>query len=150
MSAITYNQPASQTTIDTLAASIPKPATSMPPGVADSSALGTDTKYALANHTHASRARKQRVTGVNTATYTWVYPTPFPAGTIPICNAIVEDPADSASDSYNAQISGVPTATQCVFRVKRQSSGLIGALLGALSFNPTPGNVNLHCTALEP
>lgn len=129
---------------------VPLPATSMPPGVADTGALGTDIRYALANHTHASKARKQRVTGINTVTYVWTYPTPFPSGVIPICNAIVEDPADSATDSYNVQISGVPTNTQCTFRIKRQSSGLLSLLLGAISFNPTAGNVNLHCIALEP
>lgn len=129
---------------------IPDPATSMPPGVADSGSLGTVQRYALENHTHASKARKQRVTGVNTVTYTWIYPTPFSAGVIPMCNAIAEDPTSSTTDSYNIQISGTPTNTQCVFVIKRQSSGLLSLLLGAISFNPTPGNINLHCLALEP
>lgn len=133
------------------ASSVPVPASTMPPGVSDSGAIGTQTGiYALANHTHASKARKQRVLAVSTATYTWVYPTAFAPGVVPICNGIAEDPADSGTDSYNVQISGVPTNTQCVFRIKRQSSGLIGALLGAISFNQTPGTINIHCTALEP
>lgn len=133
-----------------VAALIPQPASNMPPGVADTGTPGSATPYARGDHTHASKARKQRVTGVATATYTWVYPTPFANGVVPICNAIVEDPADSSIDSYNAQIVGVPTATQCVFRLKRQTSGLFGLLTGALGFNPNAGNVNLHCTALEP
>lgn len=129
---------------------IPQPATTMPPGVADSGALGTDTRYALANHTHASKARKQRVTGITTATYTWTYPTPFTAGVTPIVQAIAEDPANSAVDLYNVQVIGVPTATSCQFRISRLTSGLFALLLGAIGFNVTPGNINLHCIALEP
>lgn len=129
---------------------IPQPATAMPPGVADNGLKGTDTRYALADHTHASKARKQRVIGVTTSTYVWIYPTPFPPGTVPVCNGIAEDPSASANDSYNIQVSGVPTNTQCTFSIKRQTSGLLGVLLGALSFNPTPGTINIHCTALEP
>lgn len=140
-----------QTAVQSLInSSVPKPAVTMPPGVSDSGAIGTDQRYALANHTHASKARKQRVTGVNTATYTWVYPTAFPAGTVPICNAIAEDPANSALELYNVQIVGVPTATQCTFRISRLTTGLFALLTGALGFNNTPGNINLHCLALEP
>jgi hypothetical protein len=128
----------------------PQPATAAPPGVSDSSATGDNMQYALANHTHASKARKQRVTGVNAATYTWTFPTPFTTGAIPICNAIVEDPANTATDSYNVQVTGVPNNMQVTFRIIRQSSGLLSLLLGALSLNPTPGNINLHCLALEP
>jgi len=136
--------------ISALQAAIPKPATTMPPGVSDAGAVGSQSPYARADHTHASKARKQRMTGVNTATFTWVYPTPFATGVVPICNGIAEDPADSALDSYNVQITGVPTNTQCVFRVKRQTAGLFGLLTGAIGFNPAPGTINVHCTALEP
>lgn len=145
-------QPAVKAIVDQAIAAlnIPTPAASTPPSVADAGAAGTQTPYARADHTHASKARKQRVTGVNAATYKWTFGTPFGAGVVPICNAIVEDPANSASDSYNVQIVGVPTNTDVTFRVVRQSSGLLSLLLGALSFNPTPGTVNLHCIALEP
>lgn len=131
--------------------SIPTPATAVPPGVADSGLVGSQTtQYATGNHTHASKARKQRMLGVTTATFKWTFPTPFGAGVVPICNAIVEDPSNSASDSYNAQIVGTPTATDVTFRIIRQTAGLLSLLAGALSLNPTPGTVNLHCSALEP
>lgn len=129
---------------------VPAMATAAPPSVADNSVQGNIARYATENHTHASKARKQRVTGVNTATYKWTYSTPFTGGTIPICNAIAEDPNNVAADCYNVQIVGVPNATDVTFRIVRQSTGLLGLLLGALSINPTPGNINLHCTALEP
>ena len=49
-------------------AAMPTPATSAPPSVADSSAKGTDDMvYALANHTHASKARKARMTSAAVA-----------------------------------------------------------------------------------
>jgi hypothetical protein len=133
------------------ASDIPVATSATPTGVADASQQGANPKmFEPAGHVHASKARKQRVTGVNTATYTWTFPTAFGAGVVPICNAIVEDPANSATDSYNVQISGVPTNTQVTYRIIRQSSGLLSLLLGALSLNPTPGTINLHCSALEP
>lgn len=133
-----------------LASSMPKPASDAPPGVADSGAAGDNPEYARANHTHASKARKQRVVSVSTTTYEWTYPTPFAAGVVPIVNGIVEDPANRATDCYNVQIVGPVSNTKCTFRIVRQSTGLLSLLLGALSINPTAGTVNLHCLALEP
>lgn len=139
-------------TVEGLAATIPVMAAAAPPGVSDSSAPGAATmEYSGKFHTHASKARKQRITGISTATYTWVYPTPFTAGVVPIIpSPCIEDPANSATDVYNAQIVGAPTATQCVVRITRQSSGLFGLITGALGINPTPATVNLHLVALEP
>lgn len=129
---------------------MPQPASALPPGVTDSGAIGAGATYARGDHTHASKARKQRVTGISTASYVWTYPSAFASGVVPICNAIAEDPANSASDSYNVQVVGAPTNTQVTFRIVRQTSGLFGLLLGAIGFNPTPGTVNLHLIALEP
>lgn len=132
-------------------ASIPTMATATPPGVADSGTAGSNAnQFTGPSHTHASKARKQRVTGVATATYVWTFPSAFGVGVVPICNGIVEDPANSATDSYNVQMVGAPSATQATFRIVRQTSGLFGLLLGAIGFNSTPGNVNLHLSALEP
>lgn len=128
----------------------PDPATGPPPAVTDTGAMGTIPRYSREDHTHASKARKSRVTGVNTATYTWTYATPFGTGVVPVCQAIVEDPANSAADSYNCQLSGAPTNTSVTIRIIRQTSGLFGLLLGAIGFNSTPGNVNLSLVALEP
>jgi hypothetical protein len=133
-----------------LQALVPQPATTMPPGVADTGGIGDRQEYARANHTHASKARKQRVLNVGTSTYKWTYPTAFPDGVIPIVNGIVEDPANRATDCYNVQIVGPVSNTDCTFRIVRQSTGLLSLLLGALSINPTAGTVNLHCLALEP
>jgi hypothetical protein len=137
-------------TIDQIAAAMPQPASSAPPGVNDTGAVGTPGVYSPHGHTHAGKARKSRVTGVTTATYAWTYPTAFGAGVVPIVNAIVEDPANVASDSYNVEVVGVPTNTGCTFRIIRQSAGLLALLTGALSLNPAPGTVNLHLTAFEP
>lgn len=132
--------------IDAILAAMPQASTAAPKGVADTSNVGTDpTKFSIEGHVHASKARKTRVTGVNTATYTWVYPTAFTAGVIPVCNGIAEDPAASAVDSYNVQVSGVPTNTQCVFTIKRTT-----VALGILGLNSTPGTINLHLSAFEP
>lgn len=130
--------------------SMPTAASSAPPAVGDAGALGSAAAFARGDHTHASKVRKQRVTGVNTATYPWTYPSPFSNGVVPIVQAVAEDPANSTVDSYNIQVVGAPTATQAVIRIVRQTSGLFGLLLGAIGFNSTPGNVTLHLLALEP
>lgn len=129
----------------------PTPATSMPPGVSDTGAVGTDLSYALANHTHASKARKA-ITAVasNVGTYTWVYPTAFGAGVVPICNGIAQTAA-GVTDMINVQIEGAPTNTQCVFRIARYSRSFLSILgLDVLSFNNASLAISLHMTALEP
>lgn len=127
---------------------IPKPATITPLGVADDSAKGTDLRYALADHTHASKARKAKVT-VSAATYVWTYPTAFAAGVSPICNGIAQVVAGN-TDLFNVQIIGALTNTQCTFQINRVSSGLLSLLLGALSINSTPASITLHMSAFEP
>lgn len=127
-----------------------QPATSMPPGVSDSGSLGTIQRFALENHTHASKARKQITTmGSAASTYTWVYPTPFAAGIVPVVSAIVQVSAGN-QDLFNVQVQGVPTNTQCTFQINRVSAGLLALLLGALSINTTPVASTLHMIALEP
>ncbi len=129
---------------------VPQPATSMPPGVSDNGTKGDSLRYALENHTHASKARKQRVTMASAATtYTWVYPTPFDTGVVPIVSGIVQVP-NGNSDLFNVQVMGTPTNTQCTFQINRVSAGLLSLLLGALSINPTPIAATLHLIALEP
>lgn len=129
---------------------IPQPATAMPPGVSDSGAVGTSQKYALENHTHASKARKQIVTMPSaSSTYTWTYPTAFGAGVVPIVQGIVQVP-NGNTDLFNVQVLGTPTNTSCQFQINRVSAGLLGVLLGALSINPTPIAATLHMIALEP
>lgn len=127
-----------------------QPATSMPPGVSDSGSVGTIQRYALENHTHASKARKQITTmGSAASTYTWVYPTPFASGVIPVVSAIVQVSVGN-QDLFNVQVQGVPTNTQCTFQINRVSAGLLSLLLGALAINPTPVAATLHMIALEP
>ena len=144
MSAVTYPN------LGELQAKIPQPATAMPPGVADQGSKGTVERYALENHTHASKARKQIVTMSSAAsTYTWTYPVAFAAGTTPIVSAIVQVAAGN-QDLFNVQVVGAPSNTQCTFQINRVSGGLLALLLGALSLNPTPVAATLHMLALEP
>lgn len=137
--------------VTALAASIPAPASAAPPSVSDSGALGGMTgQFARADHTHASKARKQIITMPSaSATYTWVYPMAFGSGVVPIVSAIVQVPS-GATDLYNVQIVGTPTNTQCTFQINRVSQGLLALLTGALSINPAPIAATLHMIALEP
>lgn len=137
-------------TTEQVQALVPQPATSMPPGVSDNGAKGADLRYALADHTHASKARKQIVVmGAASSTYTWIYPTAFANGVVPVVSGIVQVP-NGTTDLFNVQIVGTPTATQCTFQINRVSAGLLALLLGALSINTTPIAATLHLIALEP
>jgi hypothetical protein len=132
-------------------AAVPQPATSAPPGVADSGSQGSVTRYAMENHTHASKARKaSAAVASNVGTYTWTYPTPFGAGVVPICNAIAQT-ASGVTDLVNIQIDGAPTNTQCTFRITRYSQSFLSILgLNVLTFNSASLAISLHMLALEP
>lgn len=129
---------------------VPQPATAMPPGVADNGALGTDTRYALANHTHASKARKDRVQSAADGTIAWTYPTPFAAGVIPRVVAVAEVAA-GVTDVVNVQVVDTPTNTSCKLLVNRANRS-VASLLGltVLSIPSQPGVTWVHVIALEP
>jgi hypothetical protein len=132
--------------MDQVTAAMPKPATTMPPGVSDGGAVGSGSEYARRDHTHASKARKQiKVMPSAASTYTWT----FADGVVPIVSAIVQVPAGNA-DLFNVQVIGAPTNTGCVFQINRASTGLLSLVTGALSINPTPVAATLHMIALEP
>jgi len=129
---------------------VPMPATSMPPGVSDSGALGTVQRYALENHTHASKARKTRVQCNADGTLTWVYSTPFANGTVPIVVAVAEA-ASGITDVINVQVVGTPTNTQCQLLVNRTQKSAVSLLgLTILSVPTQPGVTWVHAVALEP
>lgn len=151
MSGVANTPGASAADIQAVEAKIPQPGTGSPVAVVDAnvgSAGGDPMEYAPFNHTHPSKVRKGKAT-VNTATYTWVYPTPFGSGATPIVNAIAQV-ASGNTDLFNVQVIGVPGATSCQFQINRVSGGLLALLLGALSLNPTPASITLHMIALEP
>lgn len=130
---------------------IPQPANAMPPGVADAGSKGTDLRYALADHTHAGKARKSlAAVQSSVGTYTWTYPVAFGAGVVPICNAIAQT-ATGVSDLINVQIDGAPTNTQCVFRITRYSQSFLSLLgINILGLNVAAIPITLHMLALEP
>lgn len=130
---------------------VPDPSNTVPPGVSDNGALGSNMRYALADHTHASRVRKQTVAiSSNVVTYTWTYATPFPNGVIPVCNGIAQTAA-GVTDLVNIQIEGMPTNTQCVFRVTRYSQSFLSLLgINILGLNTAALPISLHMVALEP
>lgn len=129
---------------------VPQPAIGAPPAVEDAGSKGSLPRYALEDHTHASKARKQITTmGTAATTYTWTFPAAFGQGVVPVCNAIVQVP-NGNTDLYNVQIMGAPTNTQVTFQINRVSNGLLALLTGALAINPNPIAATLHMTALEP
>lgn len=134
-----------------LKSEVPTAATSAPPSVADSSAKGTqDMVYALANHTHASKVRKARMTSAADGLVTWTYSTPFSNGVTPIISAIAET-GTGVTDVINVQVEGTPTATSATLRVTRTNRSTV-ALLGLtiLSLPSQPGATVVHAVALEP
>lgn len=130
---------------------VPQPANSAPPSVADTSAVGTMTnRFAMENHTHASKARKDRLQTVADGTLIWTYSTPFGAGVVPRIVAIAEAP-NGSTDVYNVQLTAPPTNTAAqlvVNRVQRSVAALLG--LTILSVPASPGVTWVHLLALEP
>jgi hypothetical protein len=134
-----------------VALTIPTPSNTMPPGVADSGSLGTmTTMYALANHTHASKARKVIADTAADGSLTWTFASPFTAGTAPVCAAVAQVAA-GVTDVVNVQIIGAPTATSAQFLVNR-ANRTVASLLGltVLSIPATSGVTRVHAICLEP
>lgn len=137
---------------------IPTAATSMPPGVGDSGSAGTmTTVYALANHTHASKARKCIFTSAADGTFNWTFTVgggTCPASTAfnspPICVAVAETAA-GVTDVINVQLVGSPTTTGAIFLVNRTQRS-VAAVLGitVLSVPSQPGATKVHAICLEP
>jgi hypothetical protein len=128
---------------------LPIPATSAPPSVADASTAGTMTTiYALANHTHASKARKGRVLVPSSGFLDVTYSTPF-SSSPPIC-AVTAETASGDANVVNAQIDGTPTMTGMRVRVTRTAI-TVASLLG-LSILSVPAQVATlaHYVCLEP
>jgi len=129
---------------------VPQPATNTPPGVSDSGSVGSVLRYAMENHTHASKARKERILSAADGTITWIYSTPFANGVVPRIVAVAEV-ASGVTDVVNVQIVDTPTNTQCkllVNRTNRATVALIG--LTVLSVPTSPGATWVHAVALEP
>lgn len=129
---------------------VPQPATSTPPAVTDSGALGNSSKCALENHTHASKARKARVQSAADGLITWVYSTPFDVGVVPRVVAVAEVAA-GVTDVVNVQVVGTPTNTQCQLLVNRTARSVVSLIgLTILSVPAQPGATWVHAVALEP
>lgn len=130
---------------------VPTAATSAPPAVSDTGAKGTDDMvYALATHTHASKARKVRMTSAADGSLTWTFNPPFTNGVTPIISAIAET-ASGVTDVINVQVEGTPTSTTANLRVTRTNRSTV-ALIGLtiLSLPSSPGATVVHAIALEP
>jgi len=128
----------------------PSPATSMPPGVSDIGSIGSVQRYALENHTHASKARKARIQCAADGTVTWTYSTPFDVGVVPRVVAVAEV-ASGVTDVVNVQVVDTPTNTSCKLLVNRTNRSVV-ALIGLtiLSVPAQPGVTWVHAVALEP
>lgn len=136
--------------VSAVQASIPTAATSAPPAVADGSATGTQTMvYALANHTHASKARRIIATTAADGSYTFNY-SAMPFTSAPVCSAVAEV-ASGVTDVVNVQIIGTPTTTSASFLVNRTNRS-VATLLGltVLSVPAQPGATKIHAICIEP
>ena len=143
--------PAVDTSLFATKAEMPSPATAAPPSVADSSATGTQTEvYALANHTHASKSRKARLTSGTDGVVTWTFDPPFSPGVSPRVYGQAVTPM-GVTDVINVQTEGEPTNTSARLRVNRTNRSAV-ALLGLtiLSVPSSPSATSVDLLALEP
>ena len=131
---------------------MPTPATSAPPSVADSSRLGDQPAiYALADHTHASKARKVRAQCTADGILNWTFDPPFLTGIIPIVVGQAEAPKGS-TDVINSQLDGVATNTGCTIKVTRTQRSFL-SLLGLNILSVPSGGTGVmfvDAVALEP
>lgn len=126
------------------------PAQSAPPAVGDASSQGSVQRYAMENHTHASKVRKDRILSNADGTITWTYATPFSAGVVPRISAIAEV-ASGVTDVINVQVIDTPTNTQCKLAVTRTNRSTVALLsLTILSIPASPGATWVHAIAIEP
>lgn len=140
-----------QAQLDSLAATIPTASLTTPPAVSDSGAVGSDTMmYAKADHTHASKARKARMTSATDGTIIWTFATPFPAGVVPRCYGQAVT-AVGVTDVINVQTEGEPTNTGVKMRVNRTNKAAVSLIgLTILSVPSSPGATTVDLLALEP
>lgn len=130
-------------------AQLPTAATTSPPGVTDSGALGSAaTVYARADHTHASKARKGRVLVPVAGFIDVTFTTPF-GSSPPIC-AVTAETTVGDTNVVNAQIDGTPTMTGMRVRITRTAITAV-SLLG-LNILSVPSQVATwtHYVCLEP
>ncbi len=129
-------------------ASIPTASTTAPPSVADAGAVGSMTSvYALANHTHGSKARKGRVlipaSGTLAVSFNQVFVN------TPVC-ATTAETTSGDTNVVNAQIDGTPTTTSMTLRITR--TAVTNATLLGLNILSVPTQVATyaHYICLEP
>lgn len=112
---------------------IPAPATTAPPGIGVTGAVGpTSGAFARADHTHASSVQRKRLTTTDTTgMITWTYTTPYAVP--PIVTATVEN-ATNATQPLILTLVGQPTTTQAVFKLQQAQQNSQTVSLG-LSLN---------------
>lgn len=139
---------ATNANLTAIQASIPTAAVTAPPGVSDTGTAGTMTTiYALANHTHASKARKGRVLVPATGTFAVTFSAAF--STAPIC-AVTAEATAGDTNVVNAQIDGVTTPTGMTIRITRTAQSAV-ALLGLTILSvPTQIATYAQYVCLEP
>lgn len=129
---------------------MPQPATVPPPSVADSGAIGTTpTRYALENHTHASKARKGRILVPVSGVFDVAFSMPFPSGNAPLCVTTAETTAGDTA-VVNTQIDGATSSTGFRIRITRTQQSVV-ALLGLTILSvPTQIATYAHYICIEP
>lgn len=76
-----------------VAAAVPQPAVATPPATALDGALGTATKFAREDHTHAARVQRTAMLTAADGTVTWTFARPIvcATGKVPPISNMVED-----------------------------------------------------------
>lgn len=143
-------------TATAIAAAQPQPATAMPPGVGVGGAVGTSTRYALENHTHATSVQRAKLVVATAGTAVrWTFPKPYADGVVPVCTATAEIAA-GATQPVVVNVVGTPTNAYVDFIVFRAQTQTLGATLLAVAgtvinaFGSAPTGVVLDCQAALP
>lgn len=85
-----------------------------------------------------------------TGAYTWTFPTPYAAGSVPVIEIVAEG-AVGSTDVVNVQTSGPPSNTQVTVRVTRTVQSVVSLLgLTILSVPTSVGVTYVDITARQP
>lgn len=123
---------------------LPQPATVLPPATAlDGSTGTTSTRYALEDHTHATRVQRVAMLTAADGTATWTYARPIavPAGKTPPMSYMVEDTGSPVvvqviSRTFTSA-NGIDTHTAVTVRAQRSRTlpATITTLLALVNFD---------------
>lgn len=131
---------------------LPTAADTMPPATDVGGATGAASKYARADHTHATSVQRRRWSiTVAGQPNEWVFAKPYDPGVVPVVTCTAEN-VSGATRPFVVNTIGAPTATSvkvAVFQATEPTIGL-GQALKLTLFGNAGAGTTVNCQAAKP